>query len=97
MYIHSGNNLVVNTKDIIGIFDLDNTTVSVRGREFLPRAQENGQIINATEELPVSYVVTSYKNKNKVYLSSLSSKVLSGRAKKVRMSLGKGELIYERD
>ena len=42
MYIHSGNNLVINTKDIIGIFDLDNTTVSVRGREFLPMAQERG-------------------------------------------------------
>ncbi len=82
MYIHAGNNLVLNSRDIIGIFDMDNTTVSRQGREFLPRAQSEGRLINATEELPVSFIVTGHKNNDKIYLSSLSSKVLGNRAKK---------------
>lgn len=96
MYVHAGNNVVVNTRDIIGIFDLDNTTVSARGRDFLPSAQKRGEIINATEELPASYVVTGRRGAGKIYLSSLSSRVLSNRAKKSKMSLGKGDLLYER-
>ena len=82
MYIHAGNNLVLNSRDIIGIFDMDNTTVSRQGRDFLPRAQAEGRLLNATEELPVSFIVTEHKNKDKIYLSSLSSKVLGNRAKK---------------
>ena len=96
MYVHAGNNVVVNTKDIIGIFDMDNTTVSLRGREFLTDAQAKGEIINAAEDLPASFIVTEHGGKRRVYLSSLSARVLSGRAKSRRMSLGKGELIYER-
>ena len=32
MYLRVEENIVVNTKDIIGIFDMDNTTVSRRVR-----------------------------------------------------------------
>ena len=37
MYLRVEENIVVNTKDIIGIFDMDNTTVSRLGRNFLSR------------------------------------------------------------
>lgn len=80
MYLHAGNNFVVNEKDIIGIFDMDNTTVSRQGRDFLPDAQRKGKIINASEGLPRSYIVTSTKNETKIYLSSISSKVLAKRS-----------------
>ena len=52
MYLHIGNNVVVNTNDVVGIFDVDNTTVSRQGKGFLPNAQKEGKIIYATEELP---------------------------------------------
>lgn len=87
MYIHAGNNLIVNSKDVIGIFDTDNTTVSVRGRDFLPRAQRSGILIASTEELPASFIVTGKKNNIKIYLSSLSPRVLSSRAKKSKTAL----------
>lgn len=87
MYIHAGNNLVLNSKDVIGIFDMDNTTVSPRGRDFLPEAQKNGRLVNSTEELPVSFIVTGKENNGKVYLSSLSPKVLGSRAKKKNIAL----------
>ena len=45
MYLHLGNETVIRQSDIIGIFDLDNSTVSTKTREFLANAQKNGQII----------------------------------------------------
>ena len=35
MYIHLGRDYVLNDRDIIGIFNLETTTNSPRGREFL--------------------------------------------------------------
>jgi hypothetical protein len=87
MYLHIGNDIVVNTKNIVGIFDMDNTTVSRLGREFLPKAQKDGIIINATDDLPKSYVLTKTKNETKVYISSVSSQVLSKRVKTAKMTL----------
>ena len=42
MYIHLGRDYVLNDRDIIGIFNLETTTISPRGREFLttPRRTE---------------------------------------------------------
>ena len=44
MYIHLGRDYVLNDRDIIGIFDLETTTTSPRGREFLNYAQKNGAV-----------------------------------------------------
>lgn len=76
MYVHLGNNFMVNSEDIIGIFDMDNTTVSKRGRQFLPDAEQKGRVINASEDLPKSFIVTVTDGEIKVYISSISSQTL---------------------
>ena len=81
MYLNVGSDILVRIKDIIGIFDMDNTTVSRLGREFLPKAQRDGAVIDAAEDLPKSYVVAKSGIGVRVYFSSLSSQVLSRRAK----------------
>ena len=81
MYIHIGNDAVVNTEDIIGMFDVENTTVSRLGKNFLGEAQRNGNVVYATEDLPKSYIITKHHNKITVYISSMSTQVLSKRAK----------------
>ncbi|MBQ6531169.1 MAG: DUF370 domain-containing protein [Clostridia bacterium] len=81
MYIRIEENAVVRDKDIIGIFDMDNTTVSRLGRTFLPKAEKNGLIINQTDDLPKSFVVTNTDGKTEVLISSVSSKILSDRVK----------------
>lgn len=68
MYLRVEENIVVNTKDIIGIFDMDNTTVSRLGRNFLAESQKNGLIINSTDDLPKSFVVVKEKTKRKFYI-----------------------------
>ena len=42
MFLRISNDFVVPKSDIIGIFDMDNTTVSRQGRTFLPDSEKNG-------------------------------------------------------
>lgn len=79
MYLRIEEDKVVTTDDIIGIFDMDNTTVSRLGRSFLARAQKNGLIINTTDDLPKSFAVTNRNGKTNVFISSVSSKILAKR------------------
>lgn len=81
MYLRISNDCVVLKSDIIGIFDMDNTTVSRQGRNFLPEAEKRGCITYTSDELPKSYVVAVRDGTISVYLSSLSSRILQNRAK----------------
>ena len=83
MYIHLGRDYVLNDRDIIGIFDLETTTISPRGREFLNYAQKNGAVVSLSDELPQSYVLADGAVVDTVYLSELSSAVLRRRAEKM--------------
>ena len=47
-------------KDIIGVFDLDTSTVSGVTKNFLSRAEKNGRI-EGTKVLPKSFVLTDAK------------------------------------
>ena len=58
MYLNIGSDMAVRDRSIIGIFDLDNTTVTPRGREFLTRAEGEGQVVPC-DDLPKSYVLTA--------------------------------------
>ena len=83
MYIHLGRDYVLNDRDIIGIFNLETTTISPRGREFLNYAQKNGAVVSLSDELPQSYVLADGGVVDTAYLSELSSAVLRRRAEKM--------------
>jgi hypothetical protein len=81
MYLHLGQSVVVHQKEIIGIFDLDNTTSSFRTRKFLELAEREGRAVTVTDDLPKSFVVCQKKNgETVIYLSQLSPATLRGRA-----------------
>ncbi len=81
MYLHLGQDTVVRTDEIIGIFDMDTTTITRSSRLFLADAQKGGRVFNVTLELPRTYVVCVDKLKNEtVYISQISSATLKRRA-----------------
>ena len=80
MYLSIGNDMAVRMSSVIGIFDLDNTTVSKRGREFLSAAEKEGLVVPC-DDLPKAYILTAEYGLNKVYLTSLSSATLEKRLK----------------
>ncbi|MBQ8134833.1 MAG: DUF370 domain-containing protein [Clostridia bacterium] len=85
MYLHIGGDTVVNTGDIIGIFDMDQSTVSYKTREFLSEAQKNGEIINVSYELPRSFVLCRENNQCKIYICQLSPVTLMKRAEQAEL------------
>ena len=78
MYLHLGQDTLVNTKDIIGLFDLDNTTLSKDTRDTLAMAEKQGRVVNVSFELPKSFVVTA-GNPHQVYISQLGTDTLKKR------------------
>ena len=80
MYLSIGNDMAVREKSIIGIFDLDNTSTSKRTREFLEKAEKEGEVIPC-DDLPKSFILTSEYGFSRVRLTSLSSYTLEKRLK----------------
>ena len=76
MYLHLGKGTVVSTDSIVGIFDLDITSQSHLTRKFLSMAEKAGQVINAAEDLPKTFVVCRDGEKNLVYLSQMAAATL---------------------
>ena len=79
MYLHLGQDTVIDDKSIVAMFDIDACTVSKKTRDFLAAAQKNGEVVNVSFELPRSFVVCRKNGKNIVYISQLSTKTLSNR------------------
>ena len=76
MFLHLGQDTVIKTDEIVGIFDIDNTTVSKHTRKFLSEAEKQGKVVNVSYELPKSFVVCNKKGNEKVYISQLSPATL---------------------
>ena len=80
MYLNIGNDMSVRDKNIIGIFDMDNTSTSRRTREFLDKAETEGQVVPC-DDLPKSFIVTTEYGFERVYLTTLSASTLEKRLK----------------
>ena len=80
MYLNIGNDMAVRDQNIIGIFDMDNTSTSRRTREFLEKAEAEGQVIPC-DDLPKSFILTAEYGFDRVYLTTLSSSTLEKRLK----------------
>lgn len=71
---------MIRTQDLIGIFDLDNTTWSFRTRRFLEQAEREGRVTPLGDDLPRSFVLADGGDGTPViYLVPLSPAALSAR------------------
>ena len=71
MYLNIGKDFFIKSSEIVGVFDLDKTTVYKVNRFYLSKMEKRGKIISVTENIPKSFVVCSSRKENKVYLSGL--------------------------
>ena len=79
MFLHIGVDVAIFIKDIIGIFDLDSTTISNSTKEFLKVSEEEGFIESICDDLPKSFIVTQKGTMTKIYLSPISVATLKKR------------------
>lgn len=85
MYLHIGQETVVPMREIVGIFDMENTTVSKNTRVFLNETQRKGRVITVGEDLPKSFVVCqSGDQPPTVYISQISCATLLKRTESLR-------------
>ena len=85
MFLHLGQDTIITTEDIIGIFDLDTSTVMKSTRAFLSTMTKAKRVVTVGYELPKSFVLT-YDKKTKektMYISPISSVTLLKRIENV--------------
>ena len=83
MYLHLGEDVVVRRREIIGIFDMDNTTVSPHTRSFLKKAEKKKQVTYVSMDLPKSFVVCAPRKlrEQRVFIAQVSPATLKKRAR----------------
>ncbi len=84
MYLHLGSDGVVRESDIIGIFDIENTSVSKITKEFLNTVGENAEIVDLCLDIPKSFIVAKNGNKTKLFISQVSVATLKKRSENLR-------------
>lgn len=65
MYLHLGQDKVVSMDEIVGIFDLDTSTVSKTTRDYLAKAEKDGCVTNVCTDLPKSFIVCIGRDKKR--------------------------------
>ena len=83
MYFHAGQDFVLNTRDVLGVFDLETAGASRRTQAFSQTAESEGAVVDlcAPGTLPRSFILTDFPDET-LYLSQLSPAALKKRAEK---------------
>lgn len=84
MYLHLGQDTVVRFRDIVGIFDIENASISKFTKEFLRTSEQGLQVVNVSYELPKSFIVCQNGETTTVFISQISPATLK---KRVRQAL----------
>ncbi len=75
-YLHLGRDTSIEVEKIVGVFDMDMTTVSKHTRAFLRLCEQENRVVNVSHDLPKSYILYDYDGEYSVYLSPLSPSTL---------------------
>ena len=81
MYLCLGQDVVVKTREIVGIFDLDTSTVGKISRNYIYNAEKEKGTVSVSAGLPKSFVVCrgDSMRPRKVFISPLATSTLSKR------------------
>lgn len=77
MYLFLGGDISVKSDEIIGIFDIEECSVSKITAEYLNLCQKSGKIINVSQDMPKSFTVTE----RNTYISNVSNNTICKRNK----------------
>ncbi|MBP3369217.1 MAG: DUF370 domain-containing protein [Clostridia bacterium] len=83
MFLHVGNNKNIRLSTVVGIFDMDNATLSAITRKYLSAKQRESLVESAVEEIPKSFVLYRDQGEYKICFSQISTSALKGRMGKV--------------
>lgn len=76
MYIFLGGDVTIRADDVIGIFDIEECSTSRTTVDFLNASAKRLQVVNISDNMPKSFIVTS----DKTYISNVSHNTIRKRA-----------------
>ncbi len=77
MYLYLGEEKLLLTRGIIGLFDLDTATVGHSTRDFLKKRRNRTEAVS--DELPKGFVLENSGGEDRVWLTALTGETLNGR------------------
>ena len=80
MFLHLGNDIYVSEKDIIAICNLDTASVSKYTQVYLSKCEKAGMVETICTDIPKTFVLAKKQNKDKIYLTNISSSTLLKRS-----------------
>lgn len=75
MYLFLGGNCTVKKDDVIGIFDIEECSVSRTTADFLNACQKRGGVVSVSDDMPKAFVVCS----DSTYITNVSNGTLNKR------------------
>jgi len=75
VYLFLGGNCTVKKDDVIGIFDIEECSVSRTTADFLKACQKRGGVISVSDDMPKAFVVCS----DSTYITNVSNATLNKR------------------
>lgn len=75
-FLFLGGEVTVRADDVIGIFDIEECSVSRTTVDFLNSSARRLQIVNISDDMPKSFIITS----DKTYISNVSHNTIRKRA-----------------
>ena len=79
MYLHLGDNVAVPDKYVIGVFDLETSTVAKDTRQFLSKAQQNGEVHDVCDDIPKAFVLVREGKSERVFITQVAAETLRRR------------------
>ncbi|MGN1110345.1 MAG: extracellular matrix regulator RemB [Oscillospiraceae bacterium] len=77
MFLFIGGEKTIKSSEVVGIFNIEECSVSRITADYLAICQKSGRIENLTYDLPKSFVVTP----DKTYISNVSNDTIRKRVK----------------
>ena len=78
MFLFLGGDISVRSNEVIGVFDIEECSVSRITADYLNFCQKSGRVVNVSEDMPKSFIVTE----NKTYISNVSHSTIVKRNRK---------------
>jgi hypothetical protein len=79
MIVHIGNEIAIKSSDVVGIFDIENTSTGSITREFLNHFGTVSEVVNVSYDMPKSFILCQSKDKKVLYITNVSVSTLKNR------------------
>lgn len=81
MFLHIGNNNIINTKDIIGIYDIESIKNTKEYKKMIIQLKEEHHLFVEKDIEEKTLILTREEKEIKGYISNISSITLAKRAR----------------